>query len=159
MLGALRGFIFWKKDPPKLSQHLPGAPRALPELPAASQQLPRASQAAEAIAWRFFDFLRDVSNGIILFESILGSSFSKQCLKSMCFRRSCHEKVKKTITPERHKVTKYCKNQQLWAIFNSSADLPDPPDPGVREPEGGFGGSVRTGFCLIFIYLKLLKCV
>ena len=30
--GALRGVIFWKKDPPKLSQHLPGAPRADPDL-------------------------------------------------------------------------------------------------------------------------------
>ena len=80
------GVYFLKKRPPKSSQSCPRL----------AKQLPRASDPAEAIARSFFHFLRDVSNGMIGFESILGSDSAENGRKSICFARGIPQKVKKS---------------------------------------------------------------
>ncbi len=49
----------------------------------------------------------------------------------------------KNIAPERHKVTKYCKKQQLRAKMNSSAEPVDPADP-ADLPETVSSTAART---------------
>ena len=74
--------------------------RAPPDLPRGSQSQPRPPEppkAAWAIAWRVFDFLRDVRNEIIGSETMFEGSLSKSGLKTYGFVRDIPNTVKETL--------------------------------------------------------------
>ncbi len=67
---------------PKLSQGLPELRQSLPEL----TQTSTASQGRRSYGAMFFDFFRDLRNGIIPFETVFGRSLSKKHFKTIGFR-------------------------------------------------------------------------
>ncbi len=98
LIGSLRE----RESPPELFQTLQRLSQGLPELP---QTLPEQTQMSTASDCRrsyrctfFAVFVWDVCIGFILFESMLGSHLSRNCLKSICFAAGCPKKVKKTCS-------------------------------------------------------------
>ena len=121
--------------------------RAPPDLPRGSQSQPRPPEpprTAWAIAWRFFDFLRDVRNGIIGFETTFEGSLSKSGLKTYGFVRDIPKKVKQTLHRSVTRVTFAVKTEGKCTIWNSS-DYPDYPPDQVSESATGTPPSTRAG--------------
>ena len=73
----------------------------------------------------FFDFLSDVRNGIIGFETTFEGSLSKSGLKTSGFVRDIPKQVKKTLHGSITRVTSAIKTEGQCTIWNSSADSPD----------------------------------
>ena len=97
-----------------------------------------------------FDVFRDVSRETTLFETICGRRCVRSCLKTICFRWSCHEKNKKTLHRRVTRVTSAVKTAGKYTIWNSSPDPADPPDPDypdyqVSESAAGTLPSTRAG--------------
>ena len=79
--------------PSSRHQHLPGAPGAV--LGAEGCQEPPSPPRLSCDV--FFDFSRDIRNGMLCFGTTLGRPLSEKWFKSRCFARGCPEKVKKTL--------------------------------------------------------------